>query len=87
VSSSKSLTQSILSGNVLLINQIGLVLRGSIRKDPAWRSVVKVAPLSWVDYHLGSLIHGGCIDERLSCILEVISIIHKVLYGDAAVRV
>ena len=79
MSPSESLIQSVLSGNVLLIHQIGLVLRGSIRKNLAWRSVVKVAPLSWVDYHLGSLVHGGCIDERLSCILEVISIIHKVL--------
>ncbi len=72
---------------MLLIHQIGLVLRGPIREDPPWGRVVKVAPLSWVGYRLRSLVHWGCIDQRLSCILEVISIIHKVLCGDTAVRV
>ena len=83
----ESLIQSVLGRNVLLIHQIGLVLRGPIREDPPWGRVVKVAPLSWVGYHLSSLVHWRRIDERLSCILEVISIIHKVLSGDAIVCV
>jgi hypothetical protein len=72
---------------MLLIHQIGLVLRGPIRVNPSWGCVIEVAPLCRVAYCLGSLVLGGCIDERLSCILEVIGIIHIVLYGDAAVRV